>query len=115
MKEIISNSLLPRSEERDSLTRLGRRAAIVLGTLCLSGLLSALEVTQAEPVTRAPLADEILAIHRAAKRPVAEATTMVESFTEVAINSAQGPGPVRLPLPLRPALPVRLGRRLGRL
>ena len=93
MKEVSSKSLMPRSEGRDPVIPLGRRAAIVLGTLCLSGLFTALDVTQAAPVTKEPLSDEILAIHRAAKRPVAAATTTVESFTEVAINSAQGPGP----------------------
>jgi hypothetical protein len=93
MKVISRRSLMPGRRASDPLTRLGRRATIVLGSLCLGGLFSALDVTQAAPVAKEPLPEEILAIHRAAKRPVAMATTTVESYTEVAINSAQGPGP----------------------
>jgi hypothetical protein len=94
MKEISSRSLTPGREGRDPLTRLRRRAmTVALGSLCMGGLLSAFDVTEAAPVAREPLSQEVLAIHQAAKRPVATATTTVESFTEVAINSAQGPGP----------------------
>jgi hypothetical protein len=76
---------------------LGRRAiTVAVSSLCVGGgLLSGLDVSQAaqSPVAKAPLPEEIMAIHRLAKRPVATATTAVESYTEVAINSAQGPGP----------------------
>jgi len=93
MKVISRRSLMPGRQPRDPLTRSGRCATIVLGSLCLGGLVSALDVTQAATVAKEPLSQEILATHLAAKRPVAKATTTVESYTEVAINSAQGPGP----------------------
>jgi hypothetical protein len=56
------------------LARLGRRAvAFAVSSLCLGGLLSGLEVTHAAPasVAKAPLPEEVMAIHRLAKRPVA--------------------------------------------
>jgi len=70
-----------------------RAFTVALSSLCLGGLLSALQATQAAPVAKEPLSQEIMAMHLRAKRPVAMATTAAESFTEVAINSAQGPGP----------------------
>ena len=97
MKKISRGSFMAERRTRDPLTGSGRRrTTVVLSTLCLSGLFSVLDVTQAAPataVTKEPLSEQILAIHLAAKRPVARAATEVESYTEVAINSAQGPGP----------------------
>lgn len=93
MKGTSRRSLLPGRRGKDRLNRMGNRAiTVALGSLCLSALFSA-QVTQAVPVAREPLSQEMLAIHQAAKRPVAKVTTAVESYSEVAINSAQGPGP----------------------
>src|SRR6201982_2026359 len=94
MNVISRRSQMPGRRGTDPLTRLGRCAIpIVLGSLSLGGLFSVLDVTQAAPVAQVRLPEEVLAVHGLAKRPVAAATTNVESYTEVAINSAQGPGP----------------------
>ena len=94
MKEINSRPSMPGTRGRAPLTRLRRRGiTVVLSSLCLGALFSVLNATQAAAVVREPLSEEMLALHRPAKRPVAKPTTTVESYTEVAINSAQGPGP----------------------
>ena len=94
MKEISHRPSIPGTQGSAPLVRSGRRLmTILLSSMCLGGFLSVLDVTQAAAAANERLPEEVLAVHRLAKRSVAQATTAVESYTEVAINSAQGPGP----------------------
>jgi hypothetical protein len=97
MKSGICTSLMPgtRASERPSRIRdrLSRGITIALSGLCVGSLVGPLGVAEAVQLAKAPLPEEVMAIHRLAIRPVAQATTAAETPAEIAINSAQGPGP----------------------
>lgn len=95
-----TSDLIRERKLRDLLTRLGRCViTIAVGSLCATGIFSVSAVVRAASIDqrtsadREPLSEEVLSMHRAAKRPVAQATGAIETYTAVAINSAQGPGP----------------------
>ena len=72
---------------------LTKRIAVAVSTLCVGGAIGAAGVAEAGTVARSPLPEAVMAIHRLAIRPVAQATTAAETPAEIAVNSAQGPGP----------------------
>jgi hypothetical protein len=56
---------------------LTKRVAIALSTLCVGSVIGAAGMAEAGTVARPPLPEEIMAINRLAKRPVAQTTGAV--------------------------------------